>query len=677
VSLFSSRGSTLRHSTLTIEGAADPAAGILPILAGIPPRTVTDSDSLDEDMRQSLAYGRAATLLPYTTQDSYNRSRSVRELPSVVLQNETLTATFLPGVGGRLWSLVHRPSSRELLHRNPIFQPANLALRDAWLAGGVEWNLGTTGHWPLTCEPLHAVALRTPDGTPVLRMFEFERMRRLVLRIDAWLPAGSPVLLVHVAIQNPSSQETPIYWWSNIAVPETEKVRVVGPAAHAFHFDYAADLRRVGFPDFEGHDRSYPGRVGRAADYFLDIPDSERRWIAALDENGSGLVQTSTGRLRGRKLFHWGTSTGGKRWQEWLSGPGSQYLEIQAGVARTQLEHVPIPPQTTWSWVEAYGLLEADPAAVHGTWDSARAAAGEALERLVPAARLEQALAEVAEWRPTMGNGFGFVGVGSDDAGRLSRAEESDMRSGDAERLIQLTDDGADAEVALLSRGSGWGALEVAAGYLSPSADLPFGSCDAEQRPWLDLLRFGQLPVSDPPASAVTGSSWRALLETSASDWHAFYHLGLLRLADGDRPGAQSAWERSVAEERTPWALRALAFLASPTVAADLLTEAHALRPDLRELTIETIESLLLADRPAGALAIIEALDADDRAVGRIRLLEARSALAIAERDRVVRLLDEGITVDNLREGEVSLDSLWLAVHPDEPVPARYDFRMS
>ena len=39
--------------------------------------------------------------------------------------------------------------------------------------------------------------------------------------------------------------------------------------------------------------------------------------------------------------------------------------------------------------------------------------------------------------------------------------------------------------------------------------------------------------------------------------------------------------------------------------------------------------------------------------------------------------MDAGITVDNLQEGEASLDLLWLAAHPDQPVPPEYDFRMS
>lgn len=164
--------STLRQELLRIEGTPDPVGGTLPILHGLPARTA-EGAGFDEEMRRNLAYGAPHSLLPYTRQGDYDRVRAERELPAVVLENETLTATFLPSLGGRLWSLVHRPSGRELLHRNPILQPANLALRDAWLAGGVEWNLGTTGHWPLTCEPLHAARLTAADGTAVLRMYAF------------------------------------------------------------------------------------------------------------------------------------------------------------------------------------------------------------------------------------------------------------------------------------------------------------------------------------------------------------------------------------------------------------------------------------------------------------------------------------------------------------------------
>ncbi|NRQ39219.1 hypothetical protein HII36_46470 [Nonomuraea sp. NN258] len=387
-------------------------------------------------------------------------------------------------------------------------------------------------------------------------MYEFERMRRLVLSIDAWLPEGSPTLFVQVSIHNVTGDETPAYWWSNIAVPEAADVRVVAPAARAFHFDYTADLRTIDFP--------------------------------ALDGTGRGLAHVSTDRLRGRKLFHRGTGVGGLRRQEWLSGPDARYLEIQGGLARTQLEHLPMPGHTTWTWIEAYGLLEADPASVHGGWDEARRAAGEAVDRLVPPGVLE---------------------------GLLEAAERQSAP--------------AECHGERLAHGSGWGALEVLAQAVPELDGLPFGEPGAEQRPWAELWRTGLLPASDPPAAPVTGGHWRELLEKHPADRHARYHLGLVRWADGDAEGARRAWTESLELRRTPWALRCLAEStrlaplrseAAESVAdvaremAPLLLEAHALAPGVLPLTVELLRALLAAGLADKALTRIDALDPGQRA---------------------------------------------------------------
>ena len=91
-----------------------------------------------------------------------------------VLENDILRATFLLELGGRLWSLLHKPSGRELLAVNPVFQAANLAIRNAWFSGGVEWNIGFVGHSPFTCSPLFAARVEGPGGAPVLRLYEYE-----------------------------------------------------------------------------------------------------------------------------------------------------------------------------------------------------------------------------------------------------------------------------------------------------------------------------------------------------------------------------------------------------------------------------------------------------------------------------------------------------------------------
>jgi hypothetical protein len=322
------------------------------------------------EIRQNMMYGHLPNILPYAMQDGYNRERKRRDFRVAVLENNVLKATFLLEFGGRLWSLYHIPSQRELLFVNPVFQPANLALRNAWFSGGVEWNIGTIGHSPFTCAPLFAARGDGPDGTTALRMYEWQRIRQVTYQIDAWLPDDSPVLFVRVCIRNPHAREIPMYWWSNIAMPETPETRVIVPSESAYRYTYD-HLNKIPVPTHAGLDYTYATRNARAADFFFHILDDAWPWIAALDGNGIGFVQVSTQRLKGRKLFVWGMGRGGRKWQEFLSVPGQSYLEIQAGLARPQLEHVPMPADTEWEWLEAYGLLEARASLALGQIDQA------------------------------------------------------------------------------------------------------------------------------------------------------------------------------------------------------------------------------------------------------------------------------------------------------------------
>src|SRR3954465_5356932 len=144
--------------------------------AGAPDAEPQRTDCLDR--------GHEASILPYRMQDQYDRRRTPRALKTAVLENDHLRATFFLELGGRLWSLVHKPTGRELLFVNPAFQPANLAVRDAWFSGGVEWNVSIIGLSPFPCSPLFAARVTADDGSPVLRLYEWDRIRRVPWQID-------------------------------------------------------------------------------------------------------------------------------------------------------------------------------------------------------------------------------------------------------------------------------------------------------------------------------------------------------------------------------------------------------------------------------------------------------------------------------------------------------------
>ncbi|MFJ6521709.1 DUF5107 domain-containing protein [Streptomyces filamentosus] len=649
---------TVRRAVLTLPAAPLGPDNPLPALRVPGPAHALGPEelaALPRDMARGIGRAPLRSLLPAPVRDGYGRDRREASLDALVLENDRLRVTVLPGLGGRIHSLHHKPTGRELVYRNPVFQPAAFALNGAWFSGGVEWNTGATGHTTLSCAPLHAATVPAPDGTPMLRLWEWERLRDLPFQVDLWLPEGSDFLLVGVRIRNPHERPAPVYWWSNTAVPERR--RVLAPADTAWHHGYERGLRKVPVPAGEdGTDRSRPQRSTHAGDWFYDLPDGGRRWIAALDEDGTGLVQTSTDLLRGRKLFVWGTGPGGRRWQEWLTAPGTEgYAEIQAGLARTQLEHLELAAESELSWLEAYGPLAADPAAALGPdWAAARAEAERALELALPRGAVDAAH---AAWR--------------------EGAADTDPEP-----------------AAVLAAGSGWGALDVLrAGHVLPGTPFPETTLGVEQEPWRDLLRTGALP---PPAkgavpfSPQTAPAWRDMLETAPADPSTEYHLGIAQWHAGDRAQAVRSWERGLAGAAVRWPLLYCLAVADreeghPERAAHRFAEACAELAGAVDgpaavtaaaaLTREAVDAQLAAGRPGRARALWEALPGEVRARGAFRLLEVRLLLAEHRPAEARAVFDAGFEVPDLREGAEVLGDLWSRTGA-EPLPAAYEFRM-
>jgi hypothetical protein len=614
-------------------------------------------------------------VLPYRMQDNYNRQREATNFRSIVLENEILKATFLPELGGRLISLIHKPNNRELLLRNPLFQPANLALRNAWFSGGIEWNIGHFGHSFSTCSPVFAAAITGLQGEPGLRLYDFDRCKKLFWQIDFYLPSGSSWLIAYTRIVNPNDADTSTYWWTNIAVPETNDVRILAPAQKALYFDHTlgfgySDLPHL--PNLDGADGTYPLNYPFLSEFFFQCDDTDLPWEAALDNHGMGLIEASTPRLRYRKMFCWGTHPGGRHWQEFLSPGGQPYLEIQAGLSPSQHHGLNMPAHACWDWTQIFGYCEADADKVHSlNWDEAVGTVDATLRAKMPAPAL--------------------LDLESACRGLSSIPPKE-----------------------IIGYASGWGALEhqrrihtAGAEPIPASMLFPDSTMGVEQTKWLNLLRAGKLPEQSPrdlPGDWMVQDEWQSLLETSQQqqqncNWYAKLHLGVMRLEHFDENGAKEAWNESLECQPSVWAYRNLAtlYLRQKNKPAALIhyEKAWELGANILPLAREYLDFLIQESLFEKAEAVYQSLSPDFYNDDRIQIIHARITLEMNDFDTLEQILSREFSV--IRESETVLTDLWFEmwcrklatlkggiiddalkafiVH-NYPPPARIDFRI-
>lgn len=645
--MTNTHSANVRRQSVTVTGSVAGVASPLPAFSPIRDQTTTRvSDEAPADMVERVTRGTLTSPLPYGVMSDYDRADSAIELPAIELGNDQITARVLPSLGGRVWSVVNVADGRELVHVNPRLRWANFGLTDAWFAGGIEWNLGSTGHGTTSNRPMHAAVLDTALG-PVVRLWEWERTRDLILQVDLWLSGAR--LMASTRVRNPDPEPKPLYYWTNIAVPETQGTRALVPARTAWRTDYTGVLDRVSVPCPDGPvDISWPSASRHAADYFYEVGDQEGAVVTAVEPDGRGLGQTSTAELRGRKMFLWGHGSGGQTWQDWLGVPGSRYLEIQAGVCTTQLEHDLIDGHASRSWTEAFVPLELDPAVVAGDYDTAAYAAQQAVHESAP-----------PRWL----------------------AEQHS-------RWLREVADVAPAEMTHV--GSGWGRAELALRGAGGPTGTPFPEVEDESLPLLHLAQGSGPDVLadmslDRPTLPVISDRWLALLEDTvaaetsgcATGWWEHYAIGTARQVRGDGEGAQAAYRRSLERQPTAVVLRALALLASDADEHEALYgQALTLTPNDRRLNLERLSALRQHGKPQEVVDAVAHLPDAVRTHGRVQLHLADALATLGEDVAALEILSD-LEVPDLAEGDQALSELFSRLRPGDAIPQHLDFRMT
>ncbi|MCX7426985.1 MAG: DUF5107 domain-containing protein [Planctomycetia bacterium] len=298
-----------------------------------------------------------AIIYPYTMQDHLSREKVDRTYQALFLENEYLKITCLPELGGRLHSVLDKTTGQEVFHLNRVIKPSMIAMRGAFISGGVEWNAGPQVHTVTIVSPVDTTLGRNPDGSAFLEISNLEQSLRTRWTVRLTLHPGRSYLDERISLYNPNDATRPYYFWNCTAQPCLASTRFIYPMTLGTDH-YGREF--FDWPVDKGKDLSWLKNYYQWASIF-SVGCRYDFFGAYHVEPDRGVVQVANhDELPGKKAWTWGTWEYGAVSQQNLADEDGPYIEVQSGPLPTQSDYGALAPhaQVAWRewWYPVHGL---------------------------------------------------------------------------------------------------------------------------------------------------------------------------------------------------------------------------------------------------------------------------------------------------------------------------------
>jgi tetratricopeptide (TPR) repeat protein len=304
--------------------------------------------ALQSGARYSITV-KGAIIYPYTMQDYLTRTKADRTYKALFLENEYLKVTCLPELGGRLHSVFDKTEGKEMFHYNHVIKPSMIAMRGAFITGGVEWNAGPQVHTVTIASPVDAILGQNPDGSAYIEVNNLEQTLRTRWTVRVTLHPGKAYLDEQIRIFNPEDAISPYYFWNCTAFPCRNGTRFIYPMTLGTdHYG----VKFFHWPISNGKDISWLKNYETSSSIFS--VNCIYDFFGAYDvDMNRGIVQVADHHeLSGKKAWTWGTWDFGLVSQENLTDDDGPYIEVQSGPLPTQSDYGMLPPRGAVSWQE-------------------------------------------------------------------------------------------------------------------------------------------------------------------------------------------------------------------------------------------------------------------------------------------------------------------------------------
>ncbi len=292
-----------------------------------------------------------------------------RSYRTLVVENLYLRLSFVPELGGRLYSVVVKSTGQEIFYHNPVVKPSRygplLPVEDNWwlAIGGMEWAFPVHEHgyawsWAWAYDVVPGAERIT------VALYDSREPGRVRAEVQVSLPANGATFSIRPRLINATDHTVPVQFWLNALLapgsasvpPSLRFIAPVGQVVVHSRGEMGWALPQPGDP------MSWPLAAGRDlscydqwADYLgFFIPFMPSNFMALYNPDADvGIARiVPPGQIPGHKFFAFGLNFSDRGYTD----DHSQYAEMWGGANpdfRPESD-IPLAPGETIEWRETW-----------------------------------------------------------------------------------------------------------------------------------------------------------------------------------------------------------------------------------------------------------------------------------------------------------------------------------
>jgi tetratricopeptide (TPR) repeat protein len=281
-----------------------------------------------------MTYFRSSrSVYPYTFQNKYTQTKKDSIYDVVRLENEYIIADIIPALRGRLQGAIDKRNGWDFIYYNHVIKPAEIAVRSAWISGGIEWT-HPGGHGYSQFTRISYRIMDEPDGGKSIIVGEIEPNRRIKWESKITLRPGQLFLETTGRIMSIKPYSVPFANSDNAAMKATDEMELIYPPKTSIVW-HNNDPKTYPWPDPDGTGANYAWfkETKRILSVFAMGNGLLEDWWGVYSHDkdidaGTAIVSDHR-KAPGKKYFTWGSHAQGRMWDTVLSDQDGPYVELQ------------------------------------------------------------------------------------------------------------------------------------------------------------------------------------------------------------------------------------------------------------------------------------------------------------------------------------------------------------